>query len=85
MRRRHAVQNCRIPLLLVLGLAGCAPLRSYVRTESDIQKCIASDELRRGAPPNAGAGNPVPVTPADSQARSNRTAALIRCEGGLSR
>ena len=72
-------------LLLVLVLAGCAPLRSYARTESIAQRYIAADELRRGEAPNAGPGGPVPVTPADSSTRSTNTAAEIKCNGGLSR
>ena len=82
----RAIQGRRLSLLLlVLMLAGCAPLRSYARTESIAQRCIAGDELRRGEAPNAGPGSPVPVTPADSAARSTNTAAEIKCNGGLSR
>ena len=82
----RAIQGRRLSLLLlVLLLAGCAPLRSYARTESIAQRCIADDELRRGETPNAGPGSPVPVTPADSARRSTNTAAEIKCNGGLTK
>ena len=82
----RAIQGRRPSLLLlVLMLAGCAPLRSYARTESLAQRCIAADELRGGERPNAGPGGPVPVTPADSATRSTNTASEIKCNGGLSR
>jgi hypothetical protein len=85
MRHRHGIQRRLLALLFTLGLAGCAPLRSHARTEIAAYKCLADDELRRGEEPNAGAGAPAPVTPADSQARPNNPAARIRCDGGLSR
>ena len=92
-RHAHAIQGSLLSVLalLVLMLAGCAPLRNYARTEAITQKCIAADELRRGDDPRSGPkarpvkGTPVPVTPADSLARPTTPAAQVACNGGLSR
>ena len=85
MSRDHRVLACRLSLLLLVLLSGCAPLRTYGRSQHINAQCHAADELRRGEPAKAGAGSPAPVTPADSVARPNEPAAQIRCEGGLSR
>lgn len=93
VRHTRVIQGRLLPVLalLVLVLAGCAPLRNYARGEAITQKCIAADGLRRGEDPRTGpaaqptAGTPVPVTPADSAARPTTPAAQVRCNGGLSR
>ena len=85
MSRHHWVLACRLSLPLVVLLAGCAPIRTFGRSEHINTQCHAADELRRGEQPKAGAGSPVPVTPADSVARPRKPAAQIKCEGGLSR
>ena len=82
--------SCLAFLGATLTLASCTPLRTYGRSVAISQECIAADELRgqrgRGErePVNAP-GSPVPVTPADSVARPNGTAAAITCDGGLTR
>jgi hypothetical protein len=85
MSHHHVVLAGRLSIPLVVFLLGCAPLRTYGRSEQINAQCYAADELRRGEQPKSGAGTPVPVTPADSIARSNKPAAQIKCEGGLSR
>jgi hypothetical protein len=85
MSNHKLILACRLSIPLVIFLVGCAPLRTYGRSEHINAQCYAADELRRGEQPKAGAGTPVPVTPADSVARSNKPAAQIKCEGGLSR
>lgn len=85
MSRDHLVLACRLSLPLMVLLAGCAPIRTFARSEHINTQCHAADELRRGEQAKAGAGSPAPVTPADSLARPNEPAAQIRCEGGLSR
>lgn len=71
-------------LLLLLTAAGCAPLRTYGRSQVIAGQCYA-EELRRGGSAKLGPGSPVVVTPADSLTRSNEAAVEITCNGGLTR
>lgn len=80
----HAVSIPRLSVLLALTLAGCAPLRTYGRSQVIAAQCHADDE-RRGGSARSGRGSPAPVTPADSLADPIMPAAEITCNGGLPR